>query len=221
MGIQIRLTKPLPAVAAAETYLPAAQIGAALNSRQIHKKAIPGSPQCPTPPPLLPKAKSRRRKAAHGSAIATCDGGKKARWSLWISSGRSLWRGASDASNTAGRRLDLAPALREQIQLVRQAPGLGSKGSASAKEWQAQSWKGPKDTAPAPRLRGGTAMALRQADNQPSADAQFPASHQARRRRSFSSRYGRRLPEGKKYNAQQNANRCLPPGGNTGCRRSR
>jgi hypothetical protein len=127
------------------------------------------------------------------------------------------WRGASDASNTAGRRRFRAGSSRAN-QLVRQAPGLGSKGSARQGMASAIMERSARHRAGS--AAGGTAMALRQADNQPRADA-ISGIPSGARRRSFSLPLRSAAAGGKRYNAQQNAYRRLPPGGNAGCRSSR
>lgn len=127
------------------------------------------------------------------------------------------WRGAFDASNTAGKRRIRAGSSRAN-QLVRQDPGLGSKGSA--RQGMASVIMERSARHRAGSAAGGTAIALRQVHVQPRADA-ISGIPSGARRRNFSPSLRSAAAGGKRYNAQQDAYRCLPPGGNQGCRRTR
>ena len=166
----------------------------------------------PGPPPAAaPKGLVRRQEKA---PIATCDGGKVGPY--------GFRQGAPVARSPCRKQIrpedeGSAPALREQISWSGH-PGLGSKGSARQGMASAIMERSARHRAGS--AAGGTAMTLGHAHVQPRADA-ISGIPTGERRRSFSPALRSAAAGGKRYNAQQNACRRLPPGGNQGCRRSR
>lgn len=121
-GIQIRLTKPFAQFAAAEADFAGGTNQGCLKLRQIIKAELDHR-NARTPPPFLPKVSQGgvRRLQSQSAMVAKM---------VLMDFVRALpWRGAFDASNTAGKRRIRAGSSRAN-QLVRQDPGLGSKGSA-------------------------------------------------------------------------------------------
>lgn len=127
------------------------------------------------------------------------------------------WRGAPAASNTAGKRRIRAGSSRAN-QLVRHAPGLGSKGSARLGMASVIMERSARHRAGS--AAGGTAIALRHTQDKPKADA-ISGIPSGARRRSFSLPLRSAAAVGKRHNAQQDAYRRLPPGGDAGRRRTR
>ena len=174
-------------------------------------KSDTGSPQCPDP---LGRCSQRLIKRHETAPIATCDGGKVGPC--------GFRRGAPVARGPCRKQIrpedeGSVPALREQISWSG-LPGLGSKGSARQGMASAIMERSARHRAGS--AAGGTAMTLRHAHCQPRADA-ISGIPTGARRRSFSPALRSAAAGGKRYNAQQNACRRLPPGGNQGCRRSR
>ena len=177
-----------------------------LKLRQIIK-AIPDHCDARTPP-LLPRSVTAdiRRLWSRPS-----DNGKDDPWNFV----RALrWHGALDAKQY-GRKTKDPRRLFASKQAGPAAPGLGSKGSA--REAMASSALMERSAIHRAYLAaGGTAMGR----NEAPADT-FSGIPLRIRPGLFSLSLRSMAAGGKRHNAQQDAHRHLPPGGNAGCRRTR
>jgi hypothetical protein len=209
-GIQIRLTKPFRRIVTRRKPICRHPKSGLPKTSANHKSDI-GSLQCPeTVSAAAPNSIVWRRQ---GGSNRNCDSGKSDadgfRQGVPVA-----WNPCrkENGRNTMGpRRLFTSKAAGPVLSGLRFkiVPQGNAMASSAIMERSARYRAG--------LAAGGTAMAPRPRP----ADAIETGIRQDSRRRGFSLALRLSAAGRKRNNAQQNAYRCLPPGGNQGCRRSR
>ena len=207
-GIQIRLTKPFAHAAVAEADFAGGRFRGCLKLRQIIKAALDHrNARIP-----LRRCSQGTVKRCEAAPIATCDGGKGGPCGFRQGApvARSPCRKQYGRNTKDPRRLfasKSAGPVRTGLRFKR-----FRKVSDGFQRNHGKVRKTPRRFGCGRHRHGATPARL--------ADA-ISGIPSGARRRSFSPALRSAAAGGKRYNAQQNAYRRLPPGGNAGCRRSR